>query len=86
MSKEDTYFQFPLCALRFGSHLSERFSGIIGYGYIEAGQSLWHKLPEEKQEEWKEHFKAERTRKADWLPGAINWNCAWHYAACRLIR
>ena len=38
------YFQFPLCALSFGSSAIERVNTIIGYCCVERGIRLWATL------------------------------------------
>jgi hypothetical protein len=47
MSRNETYFQFPLCALAYGATVDERLNAILAYGVVVAGQKLWRSaLPE----------------------------------------
>lgn len=43
MSRHDSYYQFPLCALAFGETVEERLQHIISWSVLESGQKIWSK-------------------------------------------
>lgn len=45
---EAPYFQFPLCALAYGTDEQERLNAIIDYSVVSAGQKLYAKLPDDQ--------------------------------------
>lgn len=49
---DDTYFQFPLCALAFGETEYVRLNAIIDYGTIKAGLRMFQKLTIEQRREF----------------------------------
>jgi hypothetical protein len=77
---DNSYFQFPLCALSFGQTVNARLNAILDYSVVEAGQKLFQKLTAEQQREFLRGKNVSRTN-----PNGLNprdWRqCAACYGA-----
>ncbi len=73
---ENPYFQFPFCALSFGTSEYERLDAMISFGYIEAGVKLWRKLSKQQREQRTVGF-----RMWEGCPDGAQWNKPLHCAA-----
>lgn len=69
MSKDDKYFQFPLCALTFGKTHEERCNGILNFSLGDTGLRAWAAMDEFQRDEWLDRLtnhKEEPTTGIDW--------------------
>ena len=73
---ENTYLQFPLCALSFGQTEKGRLNAILDYAVVEAGSKLFSKLTINDRN----RFLFIRNESGD-LPSGFDANCELHVAA-----
>ena len=52
----ESYIQFPLCALAYGSNETIRLDRILSFGFVNAGKSMWQKLDDDEREDIAEAF------------------------------
>lgn len=72
----ENYFQFPLCALCYGTSAQERLNVVISFALIEAGIKLWRKLPAVDRDDRTKTFRKWRD-----APSNFHWQLETHCAA-----